>query len=70
MTQTRLQSAVESLTNIAVGMLVALAAQLIWFPAIGKDFTLVENIATTVFFTAVSFVRSYAIRRWYNAKTN
>ena len=63
MTQTRLQSALESLTNIAIGMLVALAAQLVWFSAIGKDFTLAENLATTVFFTVVSFVRSYAIRQ-------
>lgn len=66
--QSRKHSAIEALQNIALGMGVAFAAQLFWFPMIGKEFTLMDNIMTTVFFTAVSFVRQYAIRRYHNAK--
>ena len=66
--QTKKGSAVEAMQNIAIGMMVAFAAQLIWFPAIGKEFTLFENILTTIFFTVVSFVRQYALRRYHNAK--
>ena len=68
--QTRLKSALEALTNIGIGAGVALLAQLVWFPIIGKDFTMAENLATTAFFTLVSFVRSYSIRRWFNKEAS
>ncbi len=68
--QSRKGSAVEALQNIAIGMGFAFAAQLFWFPLIGKDFTLLDNVQTTLFFTAVSFVRQYLIRRYHNSKIN
>lgn len=58
----------EAGTNIFIGAVIALLAQLIWFPFIGKDFTMVENLWTTAFFTLVSFTRSYVVRRWFNKK--
>ena len=64
--QTKTDSILEALTNIAIGAGIALLAQIIWFPIIGKDFTLVDNLMTTAFFTLVSFVRSYGIRRLFN----
>jgi hypothetical protein len=67
--QNRIDSALESLTNIAIGAGVALAAQLVWFPMIGKEFTFNENLATMAFFTLVSFLRSYWIRRVFNGKS-
>lgn len=67
--QSKIDSALEALTNIAIGAGIALLAQIVWFPIIGKSFTLTENLMTTAFFTLVSFVRSYGIRRLFNGKS-
>lgn len=69
MKQSKIDSILEALTNIAIGAIVALAAQLVWFPLIGKSFTMGENLITTAFFTAVSFARSYFVRRMFNGRT-
>lgn len=69
MEQLRIDSVLEAFTNILIGAGIALGAQLIWFPLIGKDFTIGENLATTAFFTVVSFLRSYGIRRLFNGKS-
>lgn len=66
--QSRKDSAIEAFANIAFGMLVAFLAQLIWFPMIGKEFTITDNVLTTCVFTAVSFARTYALRRWFNGR--
>lgn len=67
--QTKMDSALEAATNILIGAGIALMAQMIWFPILGKHFTLSENLATTGFFTLVSFVRSYGIRRLFNGRS-
>ncbi len=54
MKQSKTDSAIEALVNILIGAGVALLAQLVWFPAIGKTFTFGENLATTAFFTLFS----------------
>lgn len=69
MKQSKIDSVLEALTNIMIGAGVALAAQLVWFPLIGKSFTIGENLMTTAFFTFVSFVRSYGVRRLFNGRS-
>ena len=64
-----MDSVLEAITNILIGAGIALMAQLIWFPLIGKHFTLSENLATTAFFTLVSFARSYGVRRAFNGRS-
>lgn len=64
--QTRLQSLLECLLNIAIGMLVAFGAQLVVFPALGIPVTLAQNGLITRAFTVVSLVRSYALRRLFS----
>jgi hypothetical protein len=66
MSQSRRMSLVESLTNIAVGYLVALAAQIIVFPLVGVQASLSQNLMIGVLFTLVSLARSYALRRVFN----
>jgi hypothetical protein len=66
MGQSRRMSLVESLTNIAVGYLVALAAQIIIFPILGVQASLHQNLMIGVLFTLVSLARSYALRRVFN----
>ena len=69
MDQTKIDSVLEATTNILIGAGIALIAQIIWFPIIGKDFTLADNLMTMTIFTFVSFIRSYGIRRLFNGKS-
>lgn len=69
MSQSRIDSVLEALINILIGASVALLAQLIWFPMLGKTFTLTENLMTTVFFTLISFIRSYSVRRLFDGNS-
>lgn len=66
MSQTRAQSVIESITNILVGWVINLGANFAIFPLFGWSITLEQNIALGVFYTGVSFVRSYCLRRFYN----
>jgi len=64
--QTRFQSFIESLANIAIGYGVALGAQLLVFPLFSINIPMSSNIAIGIIFTLVSLVRSYALRRFFN----
>lgn len=56
-------SLVEAVTNVLVGYGVAVATQMLVFPLFGLYATLQENLLIGLIFTAVSLVRSYALRR-------
>ncbi len=67
MKQSRLMSMVESLANVLVGYGVAVATQMVVFPLFGLAVTVTENLLIGLVFTAVSIVRSYALRRGFEA---
>ena len=67
MNQTRLESLIESAVNIPIGYFVALLSQIIIFPQFGIHIPLSANLFIGFWFTVISLVRSYAIRRWFNA---
>ena len=64
--QTKLQSLIESIANIVIGYLVALASQLAVFPLFGINIPLSDNLLIGFWFTVVSLIRSYAVRRYFN----
>lgn len=66
MSQTRAQSALEAITNIVVGWTINLAANFAIFPLFGWTITLEQNLLLGVFYTVISFVRGYCLRRFYN----
>lgn len=66
MTQTRFQSLIESFANILVGYGVAILSQIMVFPMFGINIPLSSNLAIGLWFTLISLVRSYVIRRWFN----
>ena len=66
--QTRLWSFVESIANVLIGYSVALAAQLVIFPVFGIHVPLKDNLLIGAFFTLVSIVRSYTLRRLFNRR--
>ncbi len=67
MKQSRLMSLVESLANVLVGYGVAVVTQMLVFPLFGLTVTVTENLLIGLIFTAVSIVRSYALRRSFEA---
>ncbi len=64
--QSKKQSFKESVVNVAVGYAVALISQLIVFPIVGVRSTLTQNIKISLYFTIISLIRSYLIRRYFN----
>lgn len=69
MKQSKKQSLVESITNTAVGFLISLAATFAIFPLVGIESTGFKNVVITIFFTAISILRGYVIRRYFNKKS-
>ena len=67
MKQTRLMSFVESVANVIVGYGVAVATQILIFPIFGLHTTLVQNLQMGLIFTGVSIVRSFILRRLFEA---
>jgi len=65
--QSRWMSLVEAVTNVLVGYGVAVATQWAVFPLFGLHVTLQENLVIGLVFTAVSLVRSYMLRRAFEA---
>ena len=67
MKQSRLMSLVESLANVLVGYGVAVVTQMLVFPLFGLAVTVTENLLIGLIFTVVSIVRSYLLRRGFEA---
>lgn len=67
--QTRTDSLIESVSNIGIGYLVAIASQLLIFPLFDIHVSLGENFAISAWFTLISIVRSYTLRRWFTRRT-
>ena len=67
MKQSRWMSLLEAVTNVLVGYGVAVATQWAVFPLFGLHATLRENLLIGLIFTAVSLVRSYVLRRAFEA---
>jgi hypothetical protein len=65
MKQSRLMSLVEALTNVAVGFGLAVLTQVMIFPLFGLAVSLGQNLQIGAIFTAVSILRSYALRRLF-----
>jgi purine-cytosine permease-like protein len=70
MAQTKLESAVEVVVNVLIGYVVATASQIMIFPLFGIFLPLSDNLLIGAYFTAISIVRGYVVRRFFNRKTN
>lgn len=60
-------SLVEAVANVVVGYGVAVATQMLIFPIFGLHATLAQNLTIGLVFTVVSIVRSFALRRLFEA---
>jgi hypothetical protein len=68
MEQSRLGSLIESIMNIAIGYVVALLSQIVIFPIFDIHVSITTNMWIGAWFTGISLIRSYVIRRWFNAR--
>lgn len=69
MKQTKLESLVESIFNTSIGFIISL---LVWVfivtPLWDIKVSHVDNIMITIIFTVTSIMRSYFVRRFFNAE--
>jgi hypothetical protein len=65
--QSRTRSALEAVVNTSIGYVVATGAQMVIFPLFGIQIPTSEHMAIAGLFTLVSLVRSYVLRRAFNA---
>lgn len=68
MSQTKLESFIETCINTAIGYVVALLSQLLVFPLVGIHVPFSTNLEIGAWFTIISILRGYVIRRWFNAR--
>lgn len=69
MMQSKRDSWIETVTNTAIGYLVAVCSQVVIFPFFGIYIPLMDNFIMAIWFTLVSLVRGYFVRRWFTKKT-
>lgn len=67
MKQSRRMSLVEAVGNVIVGYGVAVITQILIFPIFGLHTTLAQNLKMGAVFTVVSILRSYVLRRLFEA---
>jgi hypothetical protein len=67
--QNKIDSALESVTNVIVGFTINFTANMFVFPLFGWSISVTQNIALGACYTAISLVRSYVIRRAFDGKS-
>ena len=65
--QSSWMSLLEAITNIAIGYVIAVLTQVLVFPLFGLSVSLGDNLGIGAVFTIVSLMRSFALRRAFNA---
>jgi hypothetical protein len=65
--QTKREAITEAWVNIVIGFSINYSANLIFLPLVGAQLTFANNFWLGWLYTAVSILRQYAIRRWFNA---
>lgn len=68
MTQTRLGFFTEAIINVVIGFGINFTANMFIFPLFGFHITPGANLVLGMIYTVISVVRSYAVRRWFNAR--
>ncbi len=66
--QTKKQSLLESLANVSIGFFITMISLHIIFPILGIENHSGKNIVITLYLTALSILRNYVLRRYFNRK--
>ena len=68
MSQSKLMSLIESLTNVAIGFLISLVGQIVVSRWYNLPLNVAQNMQIVLFFTVLSVARSYVLRRVFNRR--
>lgn len=68
MNQSKLGSFIEAWLNVLIGFGINFSANLVILPMFGFNITVADNFLIGALYTFISVIRSYAIRRWFNAR--
>ena len=69
MNQTKLGSLIEVSINIFIGFWINFFANILILPMFGfHSLTIQNNLIIGIIYTVISVIRSYVIRRWFNAR--
>jgi len=68
MNQTRLGSFIEAMVSMVIGFIINYTANMCFFPLFGMHISMSNNFYLGLIYTVISVVRSYAIRRFFNAR--
>jgi hypothetical protein len=60
-------SLVETMTNILVGLVISFLSQIVIFKIYNVSLSTQQNVEITLYFTIISILRSYALRRFFNS---
>ena len=66
--QSKRESMIETLTSVFVGWLIGVILNMLVLPLFDYNITVVDSLWVSLIFTAVSVIRGYIIRRWFNSK--
>ena len=64
--QRKIYSFIEAWANVIIGAGVALLSQIVIFPLYEINITLSTNLWLMAWFTLISIIRSYCVRRMFN----
>lgn len=66
--QTKFGSFLEAFVNVAIGYWVATIANYYVLPLWYEGVTFAHSMSIGLVFTGISMIRSYVVRRWFNAR--
>ena len=68
MMQSKRESLIETLTNVSIGWFISFIANMLVLPLFGYNINLTDGVLISIIFTAISVIRGYVVRRWFNSK--
>ena len=66
--QTKKWSMIETLVSVGIGWLIGVILNMLVLPLFDYDVSLTDGVLISIIFTAVSVVRSYVVRRFFNSR--
>jgi hypothetical protein len=69
LTQSKIDSILESITNVMVGFSINFIANLLIFPIFGWSISISQNMILGAIYTIISLLRSYCLRRAFNGRS-
>ena len=64
--QSKKMSLIETIVSVLIGYVVSIISQLLLFPMFNIEVSLTDNLLIGLFFTAISIIRGYLVRRLFN----